>query len=86
MPERSILAWLAIGLVVGVIGKLVMPGRNPGATVVSILIGIGGALLAGFIAETMQWTSSGTWQNFTVSTLGAMAALAIYRLVRHDRV
>ena len=45
MPERSILAWLAIGLVVGVLGKLVMPGKDPGGMIVTILIGIGGALI-----------------------------------------
>jgi uncharacterized membrane protein YeaQ/YmgE (transglycosylase-associated protein family) len=85
MPERSILAWLAIGLVVGVIGKLVMVGRNPADMVVSILIGLGGALLVGFVAETMQWTSSGTWQNVAVSMVGAVSVLVGYRLVSHRR-
>lgn len=86
MPERSILAWLAIGLAAGVIGKLVAPGRNPGNMIVSILAGVGGALLAGFLAETMQWTRSGTWQNFAASMLGAVAALAIHWLARHRRI
>lgn len=85
MPERSILAWLAIGLVVGVIGKFVLPGRDPGGMVVSILIGIAGALFGGFVAQTMQWTPSEAWQNFVASILGAVAILAIYRLVRHRR-
>jgi len=83
MPERSILAWLAIGLVVGVIGKFVMRGQNPGGMVASILVGIAGALFGGFVAQTMQWTPSGAWQNFAASILGAVAALVIYRLVKH---
>ncbi|MEO5937903.1 MAG: GlsB/YeaQ/YmgE family stress response membrane protein [Sphingomonas sp.] len=86
MPERSILAWLAIGLVVGVVGKFVMPGRYPGSMIVSILIGIGGALLGGLVAETMQWTPSGAWQNFVASFFGAAAVLALCRLVRHRQV
>ena len=85
MPERSVLAWLAIGLVVGVIGKLIAPGRNLGGMIVNILIGIGGALIAGFVTETMRWTSSGSWPNFGASTLGAAAALAVFRMARDRR-
>lgn len=85
MPERSILAWLAIGLVIGVIGKFVMFGRDPGGMIGSIPISIAGALVGGFVAHTMQWTPSGTWQNFVASALGAVAALAIYRPMRHRR-
>lgn len=81
MPERSILAWLAIGLVVGVIGKFVMTGRNSGGLIATVLLGIGGALLGGFVAETMHWTASGTWPNFAAATLGAVAVLLVYRLV-----
>lgn len=83
MPERSILAWLAIGLVVGVIGKFIVPGRDPGGMIASILTGIAGALLGGFVTQTMQWTPSGAWQNFAASIIGAAATLGIYRLVRH---
>ena len=56
MPERGILGWLLIGLVAGVLGKFIMPGKDPGGFVVTILVGIAGALLAGFVAQTMNWT------------------------------
>ncbi|THD38396.1 MAG: GlsB/YeaQ/YmgE family stress response membrane protein [Sphingomonas sp.] len=85
MPERSILAWLAIGLVVGVVGKFAMPGKNPDRLAVAILLGIAGALVAGFVAETMRWTASGTWQNDVSAAVGALIVLAIYRVVRNHR-
>ena len=83
MPERSILAWLAIGLVVGVLGKVLMPGKDPGDLIVTILLGIAGALIAGFVAETMRWTVSGAWQNYAASVAGAVAVLAVFRMVRN---
>ncbi|QDZ08739.1 GlsB/YeaQ/YmgE family stress response membrane protein [Sphingomonas panacisoli] len=83
MPERSILAWLAIGLVVGVIGKLTAPGRKPGGWMAIILTGIAGALLAGFVAETMRWTTTGTWRNDAAASLGAIAALAVHRWLKN---
>ena len=85
MPERSILAWLAIGLAVGIVGKLTMPGKDPADLIATILIGIAGALIAGFVAETMHWTVSGAWQNYAASVVGAVVLLAIYRVVRNHR-
>jgi uncharacterized membrane protein YeaQ/YmgE (transglycosylase-associated protein family) len=86
MPERSILGWLLIGLVAGVIGKFVMPGKDPGGFIVTILIGIAGALLAGFVAQTMNWTLVGGWQNYAAAVAGAIVLLALYRLVVNRRV
>lgn len=86
MPERSILGWLLIGLVAGVLGKFVMPGKDPGGFIVTILIGIAGALLAGFVAQTMNWTLVGGWQNYAAATAGAIVLLGLYRLVVNRRV
>jgi uncharacterized membrane protein YeaQ/YmgE (transglycosylase-associated protein family) len=86
MPERSILGWLLIGLVAGVVGKFVMPGKDPGGFIVTILIGIAGALLAGFVAQTMNWTLVGGWQNYAAATAGAIVLLALYRVVVSRRV
>jgi uncharacterized membrane protein YeaQ/YmgE (transglycosylase-associated protein family) len=86
MPERSILGWLLIGLVAGVVGKFVMPGKDPGGFIVTILIGIAGALLAGFVAQTMNWTLVGGWQNYAAATAGAIVLLVLYRLVVSRRV
>ncbi len=86
MPERGILGWLLIGLVAGVLGKFIMPGKDPGGFVVTILVGIAGALLAGFVAQTMNWTLVGGWQNYAAATGGAVVLLALYRLVIGRRV
>ena len=86
MPERSILGWLLIGLIAGVLGKFVMPGKDPGGFIVTILIGIAGALLAGFVAQTMNWTLVGGWQNYAAATAGAIVLLVLYRLVVNRRV
>jgi uncharacterized membrane protein YeaQ/YmgE (transglycosylase-associated protein family) len=85
MPERSILGWLLIGLVAGILGKFLMPGKDPGGFIVTILIGIAGALLAGFVAEAMGWTLSGGWQNYGAATVGALVLLALYRVVMGRR-
>lgn len=86
MPERSILGWLLIGLVAGVLGKFIMPGKDPGGFIVTILIGIAGALLAGFVAQAMNWTLTGGWQNYAAATGGAIVLLALYRLMVKRRV
>ena len=80
MPE-GILGWILIGLVAGVLGKLIMPGKDPGGIIVTILIGIAGALLAGFIAPAIGINLTGTFASYIAATIGAVALLAIYRLV-----
>lgn len=80
MPD-GILGWILIGLVAGVLGKLIMPGKDPGGIIVTILIGIAGALLAGFIAPAIGINLTGTFASYIAATVGAVALLAIYRLV-----
>ncbi|MGH6616053.1 GlsB/YeaQ/YmgE family stress response membrane protein [Sphingomonas sp.] len=84
--DRSILGWLLIGLVAGILGKIIMPGKDPGGFIVTILVGIAGALLAGFIAQSMGWQIVGGWQNYAAATAGAIVLLALYRLVMSRRV
>lgn len=84
--DRSILGWLLIGLVAGVLGKIIMPGKDPGGFIVTILIGIAGALLAGFVAKSMGWVIVGGWQNYAAATGGAIVLLALYRVVVSRRV
>ena len=78
--------WVLIGLVAGVLGKILMPGRDPGGIVVTILIGIAGALLAGFVAQSMGWTIDSGWQSYGAATLGAILLLLLYRIVMSRRV
>ncbi len=84
MPE-GILGWILIGLVAGVLGKIIMPGKDPGGIIVTILIGIAGALLAGFVAPQIGVDLSTTFRSYAAATLGAVVLLALYRLVMARR-
>ncbi len=75
-----ILWMILIGLIVGAIAKLLMPGRDPGGIIVTILLGIAGAILAGFLGRLVGWYSPNEPAGFIASILGAMLLLFIYRL------
>jgi uncharacterized membrane protein YeaQ/YmgE (transglycosylase-associated protein family) len=77
----DILWTLVIGLVVGAIAKLLMPGKDPGGFIVTMLLGVAGAFLAGFIGRALGWyESAGEGPGIIVSVLGAMLLLLLYRL------
>lgn len=82
----GILAWILFGLVVGVIAKLLMPGRDPGGFIVTILLGIAGALVGGFLGRAMGLYQEGEAAGWIMSILGAIVLLALYRLVARRRV
>jgi len=71
---------LLIGLVVGAIAKLLMPGKDPGGIIVTMLIGVAGALLAGFLGRKLGWYTAGQGPSFIASIIGAMLLLFLYRL------
>jgi uncharacterized membrane protein YeaQ/YmgE (transglycosylase-associated protein family) len=75
----AVLGWMLFGLIVGVIAKLVMPGRDPGGIFVTMLIGIVGAVLGGFLGRAIGWYQQGEPAGFFVATLGAILLLFIYR-------
>ena len=77
----SIIWMIVIGLIVGAIAKLLMPGSDPGGIVITALLGIGGALLAGFLGRAMNWYAAGEPAGFIASVIGAIALLAIYRVI-----
>lgn len=77
----EILWMLIIGLVIGALAKLIMPGRDPGGIIVTTLIGVAGSLLAGFIGRAAGWYAHNEAAGFIASILGAIALLAIYRAV-----
>ncbi|MFA5967888.1 MAG: GlsB/YeaQ/YmgE family stress response membrane protein [Sphingomonas sp.] len=79
--QNSFLGWVLIGLVAGILGKVIMPGKDPGGFVVTILIGIAGALLAGFVAQSQGWEIARGWQSYAAATVGAFALLALYRVI-----
>ena len=78
----GILGWIFFGLIVGIIAKLVMPGRDPGGFIVTALLGIAGALLGGFIGRFAGLYGPGDAAGFIMSTLGAVALLFAYRKLR----
>ena len=85
MENYGILAWIVIGLLAGGIAKLLMPGRDPGGCIVTILLGIAGALLAGFLGRAIGWYDTGENAGFVAAIVGAFIILLIYRLVMRRR-
>jgi uncharacterized membrane protein YeaQ/YmgE (transglycosylase-associated protein family) len=80
----TILGWILFGLIVGVIAKLVMPGRDPGGLAITILLGIVGALMGGFIGRLLGLYQRGESAGFIMATIGAIVILFIYRrMVAH---
>jgi uncharacterized membrane protein YeaQ/YmgE (transglycosylase-associated protein family) len=76
----GVLGWMLFGLVVGAIAKLVMPGRDPGGIIVTMLIGIVGALLGGWIGQAIGWYGPQDGAGFLMSLLGAIILLWLYRV------
>jgi uncharacterized membrane protein YeaQ/YmgE (transglycosylase-associated protein family) len=77
----GVLGWMLFGLVVGAIAKLVMPGRDPGGIIVTMLIGIVGALLGGWIGQAIGWYGPQDGAGFLMSLLGAIILLWLYRVL-----
>ena len=82
--EYGILGWIVVGLIAGVLAKWIMPGDDPGGIIVTILIGVAGGLLGGFIASSMG-IGGGNFVNILVATAGAILLLVLYRVVRPRR-
>ena len=84
----GILGWILFGLIVGALAKLVMPGRDPGGIIVTMLLGIAGAVLGGFIGRAAGFYGEGEAAGFVMAFLGAIALLALYRVIagRRNRV
>jgi uncharacterized membrane protein YeaQ/YmgE (transglycosylase-associated protein family) len=81
MEQYGILGWIVIGGLAGAIAKLLMPGRDPGGCIITILLGIAGALLAGFLGRSVGWYSENQGAGFLAAIVGAFVILLIYRLV-----
>ena len=82
----GILSWILFGLVVGVIAKLLMPGRDPGGFIVTILLGIAGALIGGFAGRAMNLYTANEGAGWLMSILGAVVLLALYRMLARRTV
>jgi uncharacterized membrane protein YeaQ/YmgE (transglycosylase-associated protein family) len=81
----EILITLIVGLVVGALAKLVMPGRDPGGIIVTMLLGIAGAFVAGALGHSLGWYAIGEGPGLLASVFGSVILLAIYRVVARPR-
>ncbi|GAA4768988.1 GlsB/YeaQ/YmgE family stress response membrane protein [Actinomycetospora chibensis] len=84
----GILGWIVLGLVVGALAKLIMPGDDPGGVVVTGLLGVVGALLGGFIGGALFGTGLGEFfdlRTWVLALVGSLIVLGIYRLVTRRR-
>jgi uncharacterized membrane protein YeaQ/YmgE (transglycosylase-associated protein family) len=70
-----------IGLVIGIIAKLLLPGADPGGFIVTAIIGMAGGWFGGWIGRTLGWYSEGQPAGFGMSIVGAMALLLLYRFI-----
>lgn len=81
----EILTWILFGLVIGALAKLVMPGRDPGGIIVTILLGIAGALVGGFLGRALGLYEAGESAGWIASFIGAILLLVIYRMIAGRR-
>ena len=78
----GILGWIVFGLIVGVIAKLLMPGRDGGGMIVTILLGIAGSVVGGFLGQATGMYGANDVAGIFMSILGAVVLLVVYRMVR----
>ena len=81
----GILSWIVFGLIVGALAKLVMPGRDPGGVIVTMLLGIVGALLGGFLGRAMGLYTANEPAGFLMAFIGAVILLMLYRFTQRHR-
>jgi uncharacterized membrane protein YeaQ/YmgE (transglycosylase-associated protein family) len=77
----NVLGWIIFGLIVGAVAKLLMPGKDPGGIIVTILLGIVGALVGGFIGQALNLYGPNDAAGFFMATLGAILVLFVYRRI-----
>lgn len=82
----GLLGWILFGAIVGAIAKLLMPGKDPGGFIVTMLLGIAGAMMGGFIGRALGWYGPNDGAGFFLSLIGAVLLLWIYRMMFARRV
>jgi uncharacterized membrane protein YeaQ/YmgE (transglycosylase-associated protein family) len=78
----GIIGTLVIGLVAGIVAKFLMPGKDPGGFIITMLLGIAGAFVATYLGQAIGWYQAGQGAGFIGAVVGAIILLVIYRLVR----
>ncbi|MGH3620975.1 MAG: GlsB/YeaQ/YmgE family stress response membrane protein [Sciscionella sp.] len=85
----GILGWIVLGLIIGIIAKLIMPGRDGGGLIMTVLLGVVGAIVGGFIGRSLFGTDLGGFfdlRTWILGLVGALVVLGIYRLVTRRRI
>ena len=81
-----VLSWILFGLVVGIVAKLLTPGRDPGGFILTTLLGIAGAVLGGFVGRALGFYGPNQVAGFLTSVLGAIILLLLYRFISRPRM
>lgn len=87
MDGMGLISWIVLGLIAGAIAKALMPGRDPGGCIITIVIGIVGALLGGFLATALGFggLSGFDWRSLFIAIIGSVVLLVIWRMLRGRR-
>jgi uncharacterized membrane protein YeaQ/YmgE (transglycosylase-associated protein family) len=85
MENYGIIGWIVIGGLAGAIAKFLMPGKDPGGCIITILLGIAGALVAGWLGKMIGWYDTNEGAGFIAAVVGAFILLGIYRLIAGRR-
>jgi uncharacterized membrane protein YeaQ/YmgE (transglycosylase-associated protein family) len=80
-----LLITLIVGLIVGALAKLVMPGKDPGGIIITMVLGIAGAFIAGALGRSLGWYQLGEGPGIIASVVGAVILLALYRMIARPR-
>lgn len=79
----QIIGWIVFGLLAGVVAKLLMPGKDPGGFIITILLGIAGSLIGGYLGSLVG-LKGGWFMSFAMAVIGALLLLLVYRLIRRN--
>ncbi|HYJ82288.1 MAG TPA: GlsB/YeaQ/YmgE family stress response membrane protein [Allosphingosinicella sp.] len=85
MADYGFFGWILIGALAGALARFIMPGRGPSGCIVTILLGVGGAVLAGWLGNMLGWYDRGEGAGFLAAIVGAIIILFIWRLVAGRR-
>ena len=85
MEQYGIIGWIIIGGIAGAIAKMLMPGKDPGGCIITVLLGVAGALVAGWLGKTIGWYDTNEGAGFIAAIVGAFILLGIYRLIAGRR-
>jgi len=81
----AVLSWIVFGLIVGALAKFVMPGDDPGGIIVTILLGVAGAMVGGLLGRALGFYGEGEPAGYIMSIVGAIVLLALYRMMTRRR-